>query len=67
MTDKIYHCPYEDCTMATRLDNMFQHIRWKHELKERFVVIDTQQVTIRLMSARAAPAELKEQVAEVPA
>ena len=67
VNEKMYPCPYPDCNMTARLDNIFQHIHWKHELKERYVVIDTVAQTLRLLTARSVPAELKEQLAEVPA
>jgi hypothetical protein len=59
---KIFACPYEGCDKAyTDLANLFQHIsKAGHELTERFLIIDRVAGTVKVMTARSAPAELKE-------
>ncbi len=62
MDTKQFSCPAEGCNRAyASLSDLFQHIvRSNHEISERFLIIDRVTGKVKVMSARAAPAELKE-------
>jgi len=62
-SEKAYICPVVGCGKSfNQLMNLFQHIdkTYGHTITERFLVIDKVAGTIRVLTTRSAPEELKQ-------